>query len=259
MTEIHLIRMPVETRKLARWAAERGWTGRRGTSYDEGRALHHLVTEIWGQGALSCFRILVPPRSQLGCLYAYSRTSATHLHDTACTHAMPEHLEIAEIERLVGKVMPSSWQKGQRLGFDLRVRPIRRLGSDLKGPDATIQSGSEIDAFLLEALRNFPNARDGMTERGRSREEVYLDWITERLAPAATLERTASRLVRFHRMRAIRENQESEGPDATVKGHLTVTDSTAFSTLLARGIGRHRAYGYGMLLLRPPSPRVSKK
>ena len=32
----------------------------------------------------------------------------------------------------------------------------------------------------------------------------------------------------------------------------TVTDPVAFVGLLARGMGRHRSYGYGMLLLRPP-------
>jgi len=32
---------------------------------------------------------------------------------------------------------------------------------------------------------------------------------------------------------------------------LTVTDGEAFARLLAKGVGRHTAYGYGMLLLRP--------
>ena len=37
-----------------------------------------------------------------------------------------------------------------------------------------------------------------------------------------------------------------------MSGALTITDGEKFAQLLARGIGRHRAYGYGMLLLRPP-------
>ncbi len=256
MTELHLIRVPVETGKLARWAVERGWSRSKSTSYDEGRALHHLVTEIWGQGTLCCFRMLVPPRRQLGNLYAYSKTQAAALHDTACTHALPEHLEVVDVEKLAGKIMPSSWNEGQRLGFDLRVRPVRRLGSDLDGPGATIRAGSEIDAFLLEALRKFPDSRDGMSKNGRSREEVYFDWLTDRLAPTATLDRTASRLVKFQRLRAARKKHDPEGPDATVHGILTVTNPTDFHALLARGLGRHKAYGYGMLLLRPPGLRM---
>ena len=36
-----------------------------------------------------------------------------------------------------------------------------------------------------------------------------------------------------------------------MQGVLTITDGGAFASLLARGVGRHRAYGYGMMLLRP--------
>ena len=43
----------------------------------------------------------------------------------------------------------------------------------------------------------------------------------------------------------------SEGPDALMRGVLEITDGPAFAQLLAGGVGRHRAYGYGMLLLRP--------
>ena len=43
----------------------------------------------------------------------------------------------------------------------------------------------------------------------------------------------------------------SVGPDATLQGALRVTGGNAFANLLARGIGRHQSYGYGMLLLRP--------
>ncbi|WP_083761830.1 type I-E CRISPR-associated protein Cas6/Cse3/CasE [Alkalilimnicola ehrlichii MLHE-1] len=40
-------------------------------------------------------------------------------------------------------------------------------------------------------------------------------------------------------------------PDALVTGRLTVRDPDTFATLVARGVGRHRAFGFGMLLLRP--------
>jgi len=42
-----------------------------------------------------------------------------------------------------------------------------------------------------------------------------------------------------------------ERPQALLKGVLTVKESNTFNRLLARGIGRHRAFGYGMLLLKP--------
>ena len=38
-----------------------------------------------------------------------------------------------------------------------------------------------------------------------------------------------------------------------MQGTLEVIDPTMFAGLVANGVGRHRAYGYGMLLLRPAS------
>ena len=40
-------------------------------------------------------------------------------------------------------------------------------------------------------------------------------------------------------------------PDVTMQGALTVRDPPQFDALLRRGVGRHRAFGFGMLLLRP--------
>jgi CRISPR system Cascade subunit CasE len=40
------------------------------------------------------------------------------------------------------------------------------------------------------------------------------------------------------------------GPDAVLAGQLRVTDPKAFTQLLASGVGRHRAFGFGLLLLR---------
>ena len=47
-----------------------------------------------------------------------------------------------------------------------------------------------------------------------------------------------------------RQSKGVTGPDILMSGVLEVGDSTAFASLLSRGIGRHRAFGYGMLLLR---------
>ena len=252
MTAVHLVRVPVDTGRLARWAGERGWSGSNGAVFDEGRALHHLVTEIWGPRVFPCFRLLVPPRRHAGNLYAYSAMDAEALRPAARAQALPEHLQVLRLEGLESKPMPADWRAEQRLGFDLRTRPIRRLRCDLSSSKGTVRAGCEVDAFLVEALRDHPEAPDGMETGGRTRQEVYLDWLSERLAPAARLDRSASRLVRFRRRRVAREQRDSEGPDATVHGILTVAAPAKFSALLMRGVGRHRAYGYGMLLLRPP-------
>jgi CRISPR system Cascade subunit CasE len=62
----------------------------------------------------------------------------------------------------------------------------------------------------------------------------------------------------FQRVQSFRKlhSRYCEGPDAVMRGNLIVSDPAAFAQLLARGIGRHRAYGFGMLLLRPPGEPI---
>ncbi|MCY4488462.1 MAG: type I-E CRISPR-associated protein Cas6/Cse3/CasE [Deltaproteobacteria bacterium] len=253
MKPLYLIRAPVDMAGLARCAGERGWLRYRGheVGFDEGRALHHVVSESFGPGGLRPFRLLVPPGSTVGSLYGYSRSDAETLRRTGGVYALPEHLGVLDMEQLVGKAMPGSWKAGQRIGFDLRARPVRRLSDNLgRGP---FRKGAEVDAFLVMALRRFPDDPAGTAGSGRTREPVYLDWLAERLAPFAELDRQGTRLVRFQRARVSRGKGPTEGPDATFHGVLSVKDPERFSALLARGVGRHRAYGYGMLLLRPPT------
>ena len=260
MMPLHLIRIPIATAELARWAGERGWIRHRGREigFDEGRALHHLLNEVWGRGALQPFRLLVPPRRPAGNLYAYSVEDVESLRSKAMESALPEHLEILSLENLAGKRMPGDWRTGQRLGFDILLRPVRRLDKDLEMESRRFPKGAEIDAFLLEAWRQHGTDSDGMAKTARSRDSVYLDWLEERLQTAARIERSDSRLVRFRRVRASRGNGGPEGPDAVLQGTLTVENTDAFAERLARGVGRHRAFGYGMLLLRPPARPVSE-
>lgn len=263
MTGLNLIRVPVATQRLARWAAERGlgWIQRRGSTagFDEGRALHHLIGEVFGPDALGPFRLLVPPRRTTANLYSYSMLDAGALREAAAIHEWPDHLKVLSLDGLASKSMPATWRAGQRLGFDLRSRPVRRLRSDLETPLGRISKGREIDAYLLEALRRHPAERGGMLRANRTREAVYLDWLAERLDSGAELDCQASHVARFRRNRVARGNAGSEGPDATFHGTLTVIDPTSFAALLARGVGRHRAYGYGMLLLRPPNRSVPER
>lgn len=265
MSDLHLVRVPLDTTRLARWAGERGWTSRGPRDFgrfDEGRALHHLVDESFGPGVFRPFRLLVPPRRAVGSLYAYTDRDVAGLRETAGQVAPPEHLDVLDLDRLAAKPMPAAWRAGQRLGFDVRVRPVRRRRaplSEASAPAGKDRKPFEVDAFLAEAVGRHPEDAEGMRAAGRSREAVYLDWLAERLDPAAALDRAASRLARFRRLRVARDGapgKAPEGPDAVIHGTLTVNDPAAFADLLARGVGRHRAYGYGMLLLRPADAPV---
>ncbi len=263
MTErrpLYLIRVPMETKALGSWADERGWVRHRGrlSDFDEGRALHHLLDEALGPGLLRPFRLLVPPRRATGYLYAYSRCNAEELAGRARCYALPDHLAVLRTEAMQSKTMPGEWRVGQKLGFDLRARPVRRLTGEFESANGKkYKAGAELDAFMLEAFTEFGADPDGMKKAGRTREAVYLDWLSERLAPWATLDRACSHLAGFRRNRAAR-NGGVEGPDSTIQGTVTISDGSGFGELLERGIGRHCAYGYGMLLLRPPGRSLSQ-
>lgn len=249
---LHLIRLQIDLPGLARAAADRGWTKGPVQSFDEGAALHHMLGESFGPGVLQPFRLLVPPRSQRGNLYAYADRSAEDLAETVSQVALPEARQALALDTLEGKAMPSSWEVGKRLGFDLRARPTVRLASAIVAGDGEAREkgfakGAEVDAFLAQALRQSADVQD--QGAATSRETVYASWLTARLSGSAEIEDV--RLAKFRRTRAARTGRAQEGPDATLHGVLRIADPAKFAERLSRGIGRHRAYGYGMLLLRP--------
>jgi CRISPR system Cascade subunit CasE len=263
MSALHLIRLLISLPELGRWAALRnyGFTLRRGpkgqerdAGFDEGRAIHHLLAETFGPGVLQPFRQIVAPGGKQSQVYAYSQLDAAALREAANSYALPEASTICDLTQLAAKVMPEQWRSGRRLGFDIRVRPVSRLLKPLPAVDGAFAKGAEVDVFLLEAMHSFPISgalEASMLESGRSREAVYTEWLASRLRGAATLQ-LGVRLTRFQRLRAARKSYSPEGPDAILQGNLIVDDPSGFQKLLAQGVGRHKAYGYGMLLLRPP-------
>lgn len=237
-----MLRLPVDPSALARHAAERGWMHRRG--HDEGRTLHHVLTEVFGRTAFQPFRLLAGRGG--GSLYGYARIAPEALCETAAAIAPPEALALLTLDRLEAKPMPAQWRTGQILGFDLRTRPVVRLSSAIPpGRDPAgrgARKGAEIDAFVAAEMRGSAQA---------ARTQVYLKWLAARLAPAAELLPEQTVLKSYQRDQTLRHGL-SEGPDAVFHGTFRITDPAAFAALLARGVGRHRAYGFGMLLLRAP-------
>jgi CRISPR system Cascade subunit CasE len=146
---------------------------------------------------------------------------------------------------------------GRRLGFELRACPIVRLSSSIEVPDKhgkpqRYEAGHEVDAWVH---RRFMARQPVEVDR----ETAYTGWLRDRLATAAELK--AARLDGFRRLRLVRRNHAAirkaailERPEALLRGTLEIRDATAFRSLLARGVGRHCAFGFGMLLLRPPGP-----
>lgn len=268
MSALHMVSLPVALEGFRRWMAGRGLAA------DEGRALHHLLSESFGKGVLQPFRLMVGKDARQATLYAYTQADQTALRQTASETGMPDALALIDLSDLRTKPMPDVWKEGRRFAFDVRVRPVRRLLKPLEAPPRSMgdaaaggaaakpfRKGAEVDAFLVAALRDAADGESGApdappgespgeptTREPMTREAVYRRWLTERLAGAARLD--GASLARMERTRIAR-TKTAEGPDAVFHGELTVTDGDAFARMLAKGVGRHTAYGYGMLLLRP--------
>jgi CRISPR system Cascade subunit CasE len=240
MSTLHMASLPLDLRSLRQWSAGQGLAA------DEGCALHHLLCETFGKSVLQPFRLMVARGARVGTLYAYTTVNELALREVARETAFPDALAVCNLARLATKPMPEEWCVGRRLAFDVRVRPVRRI---LRPIGNFKRKGAELDAFLVEALRQFPDGPPENAEGRLQRDQVYAQWLNERLGEAARIE--SVRMTRFEQTRALRDGKSSQGPDASFQGELTITDGRKFAEKLTRGIGRHAAYGYGMLLLRP--------
>ncbi len=246
MTPLNLIRLPLDLPALNIFAQHREMV--RNGVLDEGAVLHHLLGESFGPGALQPFRMLVARGARSGMLYAYTRQRGDSLQEMAQTVALPEALQVLKLAQLADKPLPDSlFKTGKRLGFDIVIRPVVRI----RKTSPLAKAGAERDAYEVAAHRLFPDTRGEMSAKGPSRQMVYTDWLASRLGSAADLDKT-TKLAAFQRVRTLRGGQVVEGPRATLHGTLTITDPEAFRDLLEKGVGRHRNYGYGMLMLRPP-------
>ena len=260
---LNMISVHIDRYKFNRWAGQRDLVKPR--IFDEGYALHVLLTGMFGREALHTFRLYGSEHSRNATLYAYTSLALNELKKMADTVATPDCIDVINPEKLLCKPMRSEFSSGQPLGFDIRVRPVCRLINEreLYAPQSkrkkTLKRGAEIDVYWAHRLRHFPDGREneaGSDKHGsNTRERVYSNWLAERLEGAARIDEC--RLDKFMRNRVFRGNGSGiEGPDAVLHGALMVDSPEAFAERIRKGIGRHKAYGYGMLLLRPHLKRV---
>jgi CRISPR system Cascade subunit CasE len=223
---------------------------------DLGYALHAIFVASFGELAPKPFALLPPgTRGREWRLFAYSPQPLDTLRAHASAFADPEFLAPLDLDTAVAKAMPCAFETGACLAFRLRVRPTVRTGKPKINADGHSDANGkarEVDAFLAAALAS--GSADGL-----NRGEVYTNWLAARLDMAgATLDTVLldafcrTRLMARNRSNREKTTSRIEGPDATMSGILRVTDTKAFAAGLARGIGRHRAFGFGMLLLAPP-------
>jgi CRISPR system Cascade subunit CasE len=227
---ITMLELRLNSQALIRFAQENGVN--RNRDEDLGYATHAWLKALFQEHAPKPFRFIHGSHPKL---LGYSSVSGLALLEQAQIFADPLALGVTRIDDLRhAKPMPDQWRPGRRLGFEVMTCPTSR------------KEGHEKDLYRHHL------ARLAEGEEPPSRESVYQAWLDKQFGDAARLETAALEKFCFvsHYRREMKP-KKLDRPQALVKGVLSITDSNAFNRLLARGIGRHRAFGYGMLLLRP--------
>lgn len=257
---IHLVQILPDAAQLARFGHSIGLP-----DSDHGYLWHSALRQTFGVSAPQPFRVFEPDPTRCSTvqplrLLGYAAADAAALRAIAA-RASAVVAGVFPAEHIDSKTLPRAFGPGLRLRFSVRVCPIVRTASS----DGSRKR--ELDAFVHRAL-----ACPGQPKPDRA--AVYRDWLAERFAAGgATLVEAA--LTRFRlgalvrrshaspagrtltldgdakRLTAMGKRTAARRPDATLEGVLEVKDSQRFAELLVRGVGRHRAFGFGMLLLRP--------
>lgn len=202
------------------------WSGRRGYG-DEDSATHALVAEFFGRQTFQPFRYReIAGRG--GILNGYTQALAEELQDMVDMAGGPDSSSMIQGPILTKPMYQP--KPGQMVGFEIKVTPIVRL----------IGSKREKDAYLHDIDKGLPD----------DRELSYANWLTKRLEPCCSVE--TIRLIRHASYPTMRKKHRHTVNSAVMQGTVTVTDAPGFAEMMERGVGRQKAYGYGMLTLTAP-------
>lgn len=230
MSALYLVRIPVNPPRLLRFAFEHGIT-----QEDEnlGYTLHAWFTALFGELAPKPYRYF----ERRGEVLAYARADCSALLEHARAFASPLAWQALDADDVASKPMPMLWRSGQRLRLEVLACPVSRKGDNEK----------DIYLRALDRLIDAP-----------PRAEVYRQWFARQWGKAMRFNlievkgmSARSRLLRRDRRNGNRLRLV-ERPQALFDAEAVVQDTETFAALLARGIGRHRAFGFGMVLVSPP-------
>jgi CRISPR system Cascade subunit CasE len=246
---LHLLRLLPDMAALARWVAA---TGQRALQEDKGYALHAALRAALGELAPKPFALLERPGSLQ--LIGYTRRSVEELQRALAQAEISDPgaataLGLDQAASTLIKPLPASWRSGDHMSFEVRVAPVVRSRQQPGG------GYPEIDAAFHP---------DFAAAAGGDREAAHRAWLARELARGGAATLLASRALSFRLAPIARRHAQAGGrrtgrstqqgllPDLCMRGQLRLDNPLAFDALLARGLGRHRSFGYGCLLLAPP-------
>lgn len=249
ISDLYMARLVLDRRAVLRV----GVRHRLGQVADEGALLHAGLSQLFARNseraevpfqsfAVDDTRTASLRQSELIFLLAYTSMDEAQL-TAAMGPARSDLMRDCETRRV------PTFEAGQRLGFRTRVCPVTRTRHTGDRPARRDTRGRvkhrELDAFLHAAHAAPAQVRV-------DREDVYGHWLQAQMQRSNACTLGDVRLEEFG-LEGLRRGGSARivRPNVVLEGTLSVADPAAFWRLLARGVGRHRAFGFGMLLLRP--------
>jgi CRISPR system Cascade subunit CasE len=221
MSALHLTQIVLDARRTFDWAHREGF------AQDQDYTLHAATRRAFGALAPQPW-VVRPGSNGKVVVLGYSNADRDDLH--AVMETADVHLRAA-IHEVSAKAIPAI-PANTRLSIEVRVNPVaRRRDRDGRVYEQDVALGAP------------------------DRAAVYQEWLAERLSGAAVVHAcslTRFQLVRVHRHAEDRPVRRCPGwhTDATLIGVLEVVDPDLFRDKVAKGIGRHKSFGFGALLLR---------
>jgi CRISPR system Cascade subunit CasE len=214
-------------------------TGR--TIYDVGYLAHGYLVAAFGEHAPRPF-IVGAPKGGCVPLEGYVSVSGEQLQSRLDLFADAEVASIIVPETLRTKKLPRPDQWPEYVGFSVRVNPIARA---LRAPEQ--QKKHDRDWFFVAQEKN-PEV---------TREEAYTEWFNLQLAKSksgielvrATLD--TGEILQAARPDDNRVDRLTHTPAAQMSGILKLPSDRTNLSILTNGIGRGKAFGFGMFQLRP--------
>lgn len=230
---LYMIEMPFSPSSLISFLQLQGHN----THKDEnlGYGVHAWLSAAFGPLRPKPFRLFMD-KERPARILAYSQYTSSDLKNHLKEFGTPSVLNVCEPESIASKTMPKSlWRKNRQFSFEVLICPISR------------NENVEKDVYL-RYIEN--EGEDTKLDRGA----VYANWLGRQLNGGATINTISLesfRLVNYYRGKSTLKKAKFIKPEALMRGTMRITDEKVIQQKITRGIGRHRAFGYGMLLLGP--------
>jgi CRISPR system Cascade subunit CasE len=216
---------------------------------DDGYVMHAALVAVFGESAPKPFAL----EHELDAVRLEARDPVVLLHSALTREQLEERADeeqgrMIDWRRSSTRVLPAL-PAGREVAFHARVAPVvrSRCGA-APAPGKARAKSTEMDAYLAAKQRS---------ETGEvNRVEVYREWLARCLGDTATVvafelrDSRVERVVRRgYRGAEHREVHALSLPLAVMRGVVRVEDEDGFRALVERGLGRHRAFGYGLMLV----------